>query len=231
MRDAMHWTYKLIPQRSFDAYVRRGTLDEVMCALLVDPDEAYDAAQEYGTRNTPHSLSAFSDLRGMNGVEMALQTVSEWTTQQEDAERTVWQIVDWDRRVGIWCVCQLARTALKYIPQEENRPRLAIEAAEHWVAGRVDVAEVQSSANAVSTYVADLSLSRVTLFPIIDTDAVVSATYAAFDAATAAADYASARSPTYAASSLVYTARSHGYATSIDYLRSVIHDACLTFPR
>jgi hypothetical protein len=231
MRDAMHWTYKLIPQRSFDAYVRRGTLDEVMCALIVDPDEAYDAAQEYGTRNTPHSLSAFSDLRGMNGVEMALRTVSEWTMQQEDAERTVWQIVDWDRRVGVWCVCQLARTALKYIPQEESRPRLAIEAAEKWLIGTADTADVRSAAAAASTYAADFAYSRVGLFPTDETDVITSAAYAAVDAATTAADYASARSPTYAASSLVYTARSHGYATSIDYLRSVIHDACLTFPR
>ena len=38
------------------------------------------------------------------------------------------------RRVAVLCACECARTALRYVPKGEDRPRLAIEAAERWAA-------------------------------------------------------------------------------------------------
>jgi hypothetical protein len=45
--------------------------------------------------------------------------------------------------VAVACAC--ARTSLQYVPAGENRPRLAIEAAEGWIAGKVSWAEVAAA--------------------------------------------------------------------------------------
>ena len=37
-----------------------------------------------------------------------------------------------DRKLLVLAACACARTALKYVPAGEERPRLAIEAAERW---------------------------------------------------------------------------------------------------
>jgi hypothetical protein len=86
------------------------------------------------------------------------------------------------RRKLVLCACECARLALKYVPPGEERPRLAIEAAEKWarregptlddVHAAADAAADASAASA--TYAADAAY----------------AAYAAADAAYAAAAYA-----------------------------------------
>jgi hypothetical protein len=48
-----------------------------------------------------------------------------------------------DRVVLTACAC--ARTALKYVPEGEDRPRIAIETAERWARGEATIEEVRSA--------------------------------------------------------------------------------------
>ena len=58
------------------------------------------------------------------------------------------------RRELVWVACQVARTALKYVPTGEDRPRIAIETAEAWARGEATTGEVRAAAAAAS-YAAD----------------------------------------------------------------------------
>lgn len=51
----------------------------------------------------------------------------------------------YDRKKLLLLACRLAKRALKYVPKGENRPRLAIEAAEGWVEGRVTAAAMHGA--------------------------------------------------------------------------------------
>ena len=53
-----------------------------------------------------------------------------------------------DLRPIVLAACDIARTALHLVPAGEDRPRLAIEAAEAWCRGLVSVGVVRSAARA-----------------------------------------------------------------------------------
>lgn len=54
------------------------------------------------------------------------------------------------RQQIVLAACACAETALHYVPAGENRPRLAIEVARRWAAGRAEIAEVRIAAASVS---------------------------------------------------------------------------------
>ncbi|MGB1225791.1 MAG: putative immunity protein, partial [Mycobacterium sp.] len=82
-----------------------------------------------------------------------------------------------DRKQTVLAACDCARTALQHVPDGEDRPRLAIEAAEGWARGEVSRDDVRMAARAAyaAAYAADA-----------DADAARAAAYAT-DAAYAAA--------------------------------------------
>ena len=49
---------------------------------------------------------------------------------------------DVDRRTIVRAACRVARTALRYVPEGEERPRKAIEAAERWCRGAATLEEL-----------------------------------------------------------------------------------------
>src|SRR5690606_20229077 len=51
-----------------------------------------------------------------------------------------------DRRLVVQAACKCARLALPHVPEGENRPLKAIEAAERWVAGLATIKEVRQAA-------------------------------------------------------------------------------------
>lgn len=229
MREPMHPIYTMIPQRSFDAYVKRGDIVEVMCALIVDPNQAYAMAREYGVRDTPHSLSDFEKAGGSDAVETALLAASIWTMQQGSADTAISDIVYWDRRVAVWCACQVARTVLRFIPAGEDKSLRAIITAEAWVDGRADISQVRASAMEL----------RKTYRPSATSysNANASAHYAAESAISDSAAFNAVR---MAAQAIVYSHpdyRTPGFDSGVAVreelvrLREVIADACLTFPR
>ena len=78
-----------------------------------------------------------------------------WLSTQTDAEQA-WltcERPDWmiwyaarrgvDRNVLVRIACDCARTALRFVPAGEDRPRIAIETTERWIAGEATIAEVR----------------------------------------------------------------------------------------
>ena len=51
----------------------------------------------------------------------------------------------------VWVTCQIARTALGYVPVEEERPRAAIESAEAWTRGEATLVKVARDAAAAAS--------------------------------------------------------------------------------
>lgn len=55
-----------------------------------------------------------------------------------------------DRKVVMLLACTCARTALKYVPKGEDRPRIAIDTSEKWTRGEATIEEVRAAASAAS---------------------------------------------------------------------------------
>jgi hypothetical protein len=139
----------------------------------------------------------------------------------ENCERADW-LLWWAARDGfdhveiVRAACACARTALKYVPDGEDRPRLAIEAAERWcddpteehrrASADAAYAVADAAANAAraayaAAYAAACAAYAAARAP--DADAAADAAYAACAAADAA--YA-ARAAAYAADAAAYAA-------------------------
>ena len=143
-------------------------------------------------------------LKKLHPCSDALQWVSEQKNPQQawdDCERGDWML--WllgklsgdskskSRKKLVLAACECARLSLHLVPDDEDRPRIAIETAEKWVRGEASIDRVMSAAYAadVATYAAaDVAAYAA----YADSDA-----YAAADVATYAA---------YAAYAAVYAA-------------------------
>jgi hypothetical protein len=105
------------------------------------------------------------------------------------------------RKLVVLAACDCARTALRYVPEGEGRPRLAIETAEAWCRGEATEKEAREAANAAA-HAAGLAADAAAY--------AANATYAANAAAHAAAHatYAAAHAAnaTYAAAGLATAA-------------------------
>lgn len=85
--------------------------------------------------------TAHEHLISLGACNEALEWASQYTTAQQiwdNCERADW-LLWWAARTEanshqqiVLVSCQCARRALKYVPEGEDRPRLAIEAAEAW---------------------------------------------------------------------------------------------------
>ena len=127
--------------------------------------------------------------------------------------------LDVDRKLLVMAACGCARTALKYIPDGEDRPRIAIETAEAWTRGEATIDQVRSAANAAASYAAshaaDAASYAADAATYVAQAAADAATYAAqaADAASYAASYAAASHAVYAASyAASYAAASYAAA-------------------
>jgi hypothetical protein len=127
----------------------------------------------------------------------ACSNAIKWAKDQPDeAAENIWNKCgrpDWmlwlagradiDRKVLVTAVCQVARTALKYVPEGEDRPLKAIEAAEGWVEGKVSIKDVEVAADAVSTLYAACAAD----YMANETANITSAAYRAVNTVRAAA--------------------------------------------
>ncbi len=91
-----------------------------------------------------------------------------------------------DRRLVTLAACDCAREALGFVPAGEDRPRLAIEAAEAWARGSATLDEVHVASDAAA-YVHAASAAAAAY--VYTTDAAAHTVYAC-DAAAAAASAA-----------------------------------------
>ena len=132
------------------------------------------------------SLLAFARDRGAcREARVWLATQSDPRAAWEACERADWMIWyarrrDVDPKAFVRIACDCARTALPFVPEGENRPRLAIEAAERWMRGEATIDEVRDAADAAADAVADAAAAAEAAEAAI-------AAYAAADAVAAAA--------------------------------------------
>lgn len=149
MSELMHPIYTEIPQRSYDALVRNGMLEEVLLALITDPLAAEDMWEEIvrDTKVRPSVTSRdFADL----GVDMLSKwriTTAQWVTEERDALGAMRWITTYDCRLGIWCTCRVAREMLRSVhPRELALHTSAIEISEAWLKGQATIEQVRESA-------------------------------------------------------------------------------------
>ena len=111
--------------------------------------------------------------------------------------------LDIDRKLVVLAACECAEQVLKYVPEGEERPKIAIETARKWVRGEATLSEVRRTADAVYDYAA-----------------ASAAAYAAYAASAAsAAAYAAAYASDYASD---YAARKESLTKSADIVRKHI---------
>ena len=137
-------------------------------------------------------------LRNLDACDDAL----DWVRNQKGTPIEVWQRCkrgDWmmwllrqpdmvDRKTLVLCACACARTALQYVIEGEDRPRIAIETAEAWTRGEAAISDVRAAAAAAYAAAAYAAYA-----------AAAYAAYAAAYAAAARAAYADARTESAAA--------------------------------
>jgi hypothetical protein len=242
----MHSYYTEIPLRSFDAIVKNGYLSEVLMALLVDPLEAEDVADSVKSRtmtaiylevnghtvSAPIGLADFQNLPSKDAFEKLKITLSQWVMTTKRASGALRELTMWDRRFGVWCACQVAREALRFIPRSEPRPLRAIKTAEAWVRGTATEDQADTAAQGAEAYaeIAENEYGDYLVFEASSAASSASYTVVGYDfAGDAAAGSASA---------FAYSAQASDPDVDWDEvreaelirLREVVAAACLTFP-
>lgn len=76
-----------------------------------------------------------------------------------EIEEILKQLANIDRRAAVWCAARCARAMLHFVPEEEQRPRRAIELAEGWARGEVTVEECAAASRAAMA-AAPLAVAR-----------------------------------------------------------------------
>jgi hypothetical protein len=234
----MHPVFSFVPNSSYKAYVKGDlpTLDELLCALIVDPLEAEDAAEQFGEKRTPHSLGDFARI-SHGALRQALETIAQWVLWMRDNHRkgadfAIKSITRYSIRLGAWCAAQVARSVLSYL-DNPSKAEEAIKYTEQWVMYQAYIDYVY-----VAGYAAD-SLARELSY-----EGDESAAFAMYSAAEAAFVVGNS-SPMQSAVGSVYAAASskafeNASDLNLDYddlvnkemlrLSNVVAEACVSFP-
>lgn len=94
-------------------------------------------------------------LTGRRACQLAMDWLGDrdLETTWRECERADWLLWLVGPRIPrtdlVWLACQCARTALVYVPEGEDRPRLCVETAERWARGEASIVEVRAAARAV----------------------------------------------------------------------------------
>lgn len=124
------------------------------------------------------SLLAFARDRGACAeARLWLNTQTDPHVAWETCERPDWMI--WfarrrnvARKVLVRIACDCARTVLRFVPEGEDRPRLAIEAAERWTRDEATIDEVRAAAADAATYAANAATYAANAVADAATDAI-----------------------------------------------------------
>ena len=106
--------------------------------------------------------TTITDVLTFARSKSACDEAMHWLKDQTDAEQA-WQTCerpDWmiwyaaprgaDRKTLVRIACDCARTALRFVPAGEDRPRLCIETTERWIVGEATIEEVRTARNAAA---------------------------------------------------------------------------------
>ena len=100
-------------------------------------------------------------LKKLNACEDAVEWAAEFTTLQkawdvcERGDWMVWMIAKQSgdpesksRKKLVLLLCGIVRPVLKFVPEDEKRPLIAIETMEKWVRGEASLQDVRDAASA-----------------------------------------------------------------------------------
>ena len=112
--------------------------------------------------NSTMNFSTIEDVKAFAHAKSACPEAMRWLATQIDPA-TAWETCkrpDWmiwlaarrgvDRKTIVRVACACARTSLRFVPEGEDRPRLAIETAERWCDDRATIEEVRAAAYAAA---------------------------------------------------------------------------------
>ncbi len=146
-------------------------------------------------------MTLVEQLKRLNACSEALDWVGNRTLERawnecEDIEWMLWaaEAVGIDKKVLVSAACDFAATALRFVPQGEDRPRKAIRVTRAWVRGRASIASVGAAGDAArdAAWAAARAAAGAAARAAARAAAGDAARYAAGDAARAAA-WAAAR--------------------------------------
>lgn len=243
--EPMHPVFTLVPERSYKAFVKDKlpTLDELMCALVVDPDEAQDVAKERKLR-IPHGLPVFADL-GRVPYTAALQTIAQWMMQQPVEGAPLDLLAKYDRRLVAWIACQVARESLQFAHDYEEELLVILQKTERWVTSHLPSSKTQKTASeaygiftlvsnspsdadmaetSFASYAVFAAASSPSMFSGINAEAVV------FSAASAKASGETKIDPNDDLTPSQLSAWTSARDAELARLRGVAAEACMTFP-
>jgi hypothetical protein len=156
----------------------------------------------------------YQTIEGLNactdGLEWLESQGEDWYDQCNRGDWLIWLVAKLcDRKTVVLCACDCAEQVLQYVPEGEDRPRIAIETARRWCRGEATIDEVShAAAGYAADYVADRA-ARVADY--VADRAAREAGYAAVYAASAAA---------YAAYAAGDASRQSSFRLSSDLVRS-----------
>ena len=211
--------------------------------------------EEMGRGSTNESLDEavqrIADYTGDDPYEIrniVLFRLSEYVANSfDDAREALRWLGGLDHEIGVWAACQVAREALRFVPEGEQRPRIAIEVTEAWVRRKASLAKAMKARDAA--YAASSYASDAAAYAAYAADAATSAATSAYSAyaasaaaANAAADANTAYATAYAASAAAGAASAASVADTyseqwyavrdaeLQRLVGVVADAIMSFP-
>ena len=148
------------------------------------------------------------------------ETIEQAWQNCERGDWLLWLIgkLDIDRKRLVLATCQCARLSLHFIPEDESRPKIAIETAERWTQGEATLSEVKIDAYADVTVAANAyaAVAAVAVAANAYADAAADAAYAyAYAAAVAAVAVAANAADDVAANAADDVANAYAYAAAV----------------
>lgn len=227
-----HGYYTNVYQKSYEVFAKHSKkLDPLLIALMVDPLEAEDAKKLFG-KKIPHSLDDFRNRDGQMAVDAALQTVVQWLQQQSSLGSAVAEIAAWNCRLAVWLDVAASRWALSAISSNDARLTDSLNTVERWVRGLAGQDELSTALMDSVSAVSDASNVPWILPREAYAARAVMRTAQAADGA-----FMINRCNSYSeyvpdeAASAHYGYSSRPIGEKLIELRSVLANACMTFPR
>ena len=114
------------------------------------PDELRNWCEIHGlVENPPRLRVRFATMSQWSPTHQqhVVAGLKNWCIEQNYADAVLRQFVLLDRRLAIWCACQVSRSVLRYISQNGLETSLSvIETVERWVRAEASESEVVAAA-------------------------------------------------------------------------------------
>ena len=168
-------------------------------------------------------------LNNMNACSEAVDWIGRRgsMTAWRDCKRADWMLwaannLGIDRKLLVLAACDCAETALKYVPEDEDRPVKCIQITRNWCNGTASMDDVRTARHDAAAAIAADAADAAAAYAYAAAYAAYAAAYAADDAAAYAA---------YAAADAAYADAAYAAAADAAYARSMVLSQCADIVR